>query len=130
MSRNDGRVLVIPAPAEWINANARIHHMERARRTGAWRNAAAAHALADRLPVFTRCTIAATPRPVGARVRDAANLYPTIKACIDGLRDAAVLEDDHDGIVASLTIYPCDPVPRMRGRLAVGQLVLTITAVA
>lgn len=118
--------LVIPAPTDWINANRRIHYQQKARLTAAWRAAAALYAQSAGGPSFERCTVTATPRPIGSRRRDAANLYPTIKACIDGLTDAGVFADDNDKVIAALTINPCDPIPTVRGKLVVAQLVLTL----
>jgi crossover junction endodeoxyribonuclease RusA len=118
--------LVIPAPTDWINANQRLHYQKKARLTAAWRAAAALYARSAGGPSFDWCTVTATPRPVGSRRRDAANQYPPNKAGIDGLTDAGVFADDNDKVITSLTINPCDPIPAVRGKLVVAQLVLTL----
>ena len=45
--------------------------------------------------------------------RDTPNLYPTVKALIDGLDDAGVLDGDHDGVVEGPWLkrtYPNGPL--------------------
>lgn len=78
---------------EWLSANDRHHWAAKAKRTKALRSKTAL--LARRLTPITgvvhACAFVAYPR--AGRV-DVANSYPTIKACIDGLVDAGILEDD------------------------------------
>lgn len=92
--------LEITPPAEFINANDRLHHAPKARLTKAWREAAAWTATSKKLgywtkPVHITCTIRF---PDNIR-RDVGNWYPTAKAIVDGLVDAGVLYDDSDTYV-------------------------------
>jgi hypothetical protein len=75
-----------PVPA-WLNANDRIHWAKRSKLTAEWRQAAYEAFVSSRLPRLDRVLIEATVLVPNARRRDAANWYPTIKACIDGLTD-------------------------------------------
>lgn len=86
-------VIDIPAPADWINSNQRIHRMQTAKLTKAWRAAAAkaAEGVSELTPPV-RIT-AHIWKPRKGRY-DPGNLYPTAKACVDGLVDAGLLEDD------------------------------------
>ena len=89
--------------AEFISANARLHWAEKARRTRTIRQRAMLAARAARVdPAPIPCLVTVTiTRPRGGRLRDAENASPTVKACLDGLRDAQVLaEDDRKHVVA------------------------------
>lgn len=77
--------LEIPAPADWINANQRLHWATRADLTRAWRSAALIYARQARLPHLERAHITATVHKANKRPYDAHNLVLTAKACIDGL---------------------------------------------
>ncbi|MGH3503177.1 MAG: hypothetical protein ACRDQA_20120, partial [Nocardioidaceae bacterium] len=46
------------------------------------------------IPHLQRAHIVAVYQPPDRRRRDPANLYPAVKACVDGLVDARVLPDD------------------------------------
>lgn len=86
--------ITIPVSAEeWLTANGRYHWAVKAKRTKALRTKAAllARRLAPITGIVHACAFVAYPR--GGRV-DVANSYPTIKACIDGLVDAAIIKDD------------------------------------
>ena len=81
----------------WLNSNMRLHRMTEVKLTKAWRSASAAAAL----EAFQRNGELKTPvrvvahvwKPRGGRY-DPGNLYPTAKACVDGLVDAGLLVDD------------------------------------
>lgn len=78
---------------EWLTANGRYHWAVKAKRTKLLRSKTAL--LAKRLTPITGIVHATAyvAYPRGGRV-DVANSYPTIKACVDGLVDAGVIEDD------------------------------------
>lgn len=123
----DAYVLVIPSPTEWINSNDRRHRMAHAALTREWRQAAAWAALQARLPRINQpVTITATVHKANRVKFDAGNLYPTIKAAIDGLvkhpkhGGADVLADDDNDHVTALTI-------RQGAHDGRARLVLTIT---
>jgi crossover junction endodeoxyribonuclease RusA len=121
--------VTIPAPAAWMNANQRLHGRAAAGTVRLWREAAAIYARKGKLPKLGQVAITATLHFADRRRRDAPNYYPTIKACIDGLVDGEVLDDDADGYVTELTIRPGEMVAR-RPVGPSGALVLTIREVA
>jgi len=89
--------ITIPAPTTWINSNQRLHRMQTAKLTAAWR-AATAQRLHERgwdLTPYegTVRIVAHIYKPRLGRY-DPGNLYPTAKACIDGIVDAGLLNDD------------------------------------
>jgi hypothetical protein len=102
-------ILTITAPAGWIRSNDHTHWRNRHNLTSQWRTAAAWAARAAHTPTLEACTIVATVHRADNRRYDLDGITPTVKACIDGLRDVGVLEEDHCDIVRSLTIEPGDP---------------------
>ncbi len=86
--------VTVPAPAGWISSNQRIHRMEQAKLTKAWRLAGFAAARNAGVPTLDRAAITAYVwKPRNGRY-DPGNLYPTCKAVVDGFVDAGVLADD------------------------------------
>ena len=91
-------LLTIPAPAEWLNSNHRPNRYEQAKRVKEWRHAAFVEAM-ERRPFDSfdgPVRIIATIHKTRAGRWDAGNLYPTAKACVDGLVDAGVIPDDNN----------------------------------
>jgi hypothetical protein len=89
--------LLIPAPAEFLNANRdkSLHWAPKADRVRAWRAAAAREAILTGLPKgLPRVQIDAYLIKPRANRFDPANWAPTAKACVDGMVDAGVTEDD------------------------------------
>lgn len=118
--------LTIPAPAAWLNANQRVDLRRQTPDRRAWRDAANVYARAARLPKLARAHILAELRFADARHRDVHNLYPTIKAVVDGLVDYGLLPDDsHHYLVGPDLRYGPRVAKRPAG--ASGELVLTIT---
>lgn len=77
----------------WLNSNDRLHRMQEVTITRAWREKAAAAAKdLEALTPPVRIT-AFVWKKRGGRY-DPGNLYPTAKACVDGLVDAGLLPDD------------------------------------
>lgn len=111
--------VTIPAPCKWINSNQRIHRMAEAKLTAAWREAARTAWTGDThtdAPVHITCHIW---KPRRGRY-DPGNLYPTAKACVDGLVEAGMIADDdwlhvigpdmrHGGIGPAALIITIDP---------------------
>ena len=89
--------VVVEVPAgEWLTSNGRYHWAQKARRTRALRvrAALAGRAARPRIPPMVRARITVYVHG-RTRVRtDPANVYPAIKACVDGLVDVGVLPDD------------------------------------
>lgn len=93
-------IIHVPAAADRISLNGRLHHMARAHATAAWRHSAALAAHKHRNADLGPSTVTAWWPVRDGRRRDRGNLMPTIKAIIDGLVDAGVWEDDHAGLVS------------------------------
>ena len=113
-------ILTIPAPAGWIRSNDHTHWRNRHSLTSQWRASAAWAANAVSTPALPAATIVATIHRADNRRYDLDGVVPTVKACIDGLRDAGVLDEDDSRVITSLTI-------RDGGPWADAALVLTIT---
>lgn len=90
----NGRVFVLdfPRPDEWINANVREHWAVKAAKTRTWRAAAYGYAKAARIPHLDRAHILAELCFTSRTRRDPDNF--SVKAVVDGLVDAGVLDDD------------------------------------
>lgn len=114
------RKVVVDAPCDWINSNQRLHRMQTAKLTAAWRQAGM-DAAKDVPPCTDHVRILAHIwKPRRGRY-DAGNLYPTAKAAIDGIVSAGVLVDDSNEYVTG---------PDMRhGGIGPARLVIEIVPV-
>lgn len=87
----------LPNIAGWITSNQAggggLWH-NKARLTDAWRKAGAWQAAQAKVPHLERVHVMAEFRFRDNRRRDPANWYPTVKAAVDGLVDAGVIDDD------------------------------------
>lgn len=124
--------ITLPAGLQLLNANQRLHHAPKGKRTAAIR--AAAHeavtedadlmaALADAKPgpLFQRVHVLGILCPPKNDRRDPANWYPSFKAAVDGIVDAGLLDDDdHTRVVG--------PDMRLGPKVKGGQLVLVVRA--
>lgn len=122
--------LWIPAPVELLTLNTargRIHWRKWAAMTKAWREAAKVEAevLPFELVDGERVLIEALPVQLGGILADPGAHMPTLKACVDGLRDAGWLRDDSGRYVAAITMLP--PVKASPGQGA--GMVLDLTPV-
>lgn len=100
----------------WLNANDQRHWSQRARITKAWRNAAQFAARRAAIPPLDRAHVTATIHKTRGGRYDPANLYPCIKAAIDGaLVDTNVLiDDDHEHLTGpDMRAGTVDPVPHI-----------------
>lgn len=81
----------------WLNSNLRMHRQQEAKLTAAWRTEAALR-LAERgwdlTPYDGPVRVTAHVWKPRAGRYDPGNLYPTAKACLDGIVDAGLLADD------------------------------------
>lgn len=109
----------LPAGMELLNANQRLHWAAKARITKGLRDGAFILAKKAKIPALDMVCIVGEYQPPTNAKRDAANLYPSFKACIDGLVDAGVIVDDDD---AHLT----GPFMRTGTKTPGGRLVLRI----
>lgn len=87
--------LTFEQPEKWLNSNDRLHHMARARLTKYWRDLATVKGRQVSVPHLQRAHIVVTFHKPTKRIYDPANLYPTAKACVDGLVTAGLLPDDN-----------------------------------
>lgn len=99
------QTVTVGAPGPFATTNQRHHWSVRNKITQAWRTAAAWQARADRLkPVAGPVHIEAQICRADSRRFDLDGHAPTVKACVDGLRDAGVLPEDDTRHVPSLTL--------------------------
>lgn len=84
--------VALPPRLLLLNSNQRLHHHRRADITRVLRRAA--WAASRDLPALERAHIVGVLHPEDRQRRDPANWYPSFKACVDGLVDQGVLEDD------------------------------------
>jgi len=101
---------------EYITANQRLFWRVKAARTKAWRQATAWYAREAKLPLIEKALVVCELRFSTLHRRDPANWAPTAKACVDGLVDAGVFEDDNHKYVTGpdMRIGPVVPV-HLRG---------------
>lgn len=98
-------ILTIEAPTRWLNANDRVHRVGDNPNVQAWKQEAEHAALFQNEPIpLWPVTITATIHKARRGRWDAHNLYPTLKACIDGLVAAGLLPDDSNEYVTAVTI--------------------------
>ena len=82
----------LPWGAPPLSANQRMHWRTRAALTRELRDTA--RLLTRRLPRTDRLVVTLHYLPRNRRRRDALNVYPTVKALVDGIVDAGVVPDD------------------------------------
>ena len=116
--------LTIPAPAKWLNSNDRMHWRPKAKLTKTWRQAAHVYARQAKLPKgLTRVRIDAQVHKTTPNRYDAMNLYPTLKAVVDGLVDYGLVADDNNDQVTG-------PFITDGGRADTAKVVLTVTEIS
>ncbi|WP_037649796.1 hypothetical protein [Streptomyces flavidovirens] len=126
--------VALPTGLELINSNQSQHRARRARIVKVLRGktqeaVTECPALMDALaaakpgPLFQRAHILGILHPNTAGRRDPANWYPSFKACVDGLVDAGLLDDDdHTRLLG--------PDMRLGHKVKGSQLVLVIRGLA
>ena len=90
--------ITVFAPGKFLNSNDRLHRMAQAKLTKQWRTIAA-QASVGFLPMETPVHITAHVWKKRAGRYDVGNLYPTVKACVDGFVDGGILVDDSNAHV-------------------------------
>lgn len=120
----------IKAPVPWLNVNQRRDRRAQAGDVKQWRRAGFTFSRAAMVPRIELADVTAVVRFPDDHVRrDAPNVYPSIKAAVDGaLVDAGVVADDSDSYVTALHIVPGEPIPA-RPYAPAGELILTIREV-
>lgn len=96
----------------WITANERLFWAERARRVKEWRELTAWSARQRHLPKMMKARIVCELHFADSRRRDPANWADTAKACVDGLVDAGVFDDDSSKYVIGPDMRIGAVVPR------------------
>lgn len=99
-------VIAFEPPADYLNANGRLHHMKRSTIVAEWVRAAYYYTCrerpggpdARRLP-DGRYRVSVTLPVAGNRRRDPSNWHPTVKAIVDGMTRANVWPDDSSDFV-------------------------------
>jgi crossover junction endodeoxyribonuclease RusA len=94
-----------------ISLNSRMHWATKARFTREIRSLVAFTARQQRIPAMDSAHIELHWVPRDRRRRDSDNPYPTLKAAIDGLRDARVLsiDDSSEYVTSRVVIDPANP---------------------
>jgi hypothetical protein len=77
-----------------LNAERRLHHMQRAKLAREWRDAFNWLARLHRLPRLEAAVVIVQPHRAKGPAQDADACHPAAKAAIDGLVDAGVLPSD------------------------------------
>lgn len=88
------RIEVLAGGLRWLTANQREHWAPRSQRVRGWRLAAYQSALRAKLPRIEYARVICEVNFTDTRIRDPGNWSPTAKACVDGLVDAGVFDDD------------------------------------
>lgn len=118
-------VLTFPAGTKLLTANemrAKGHWSKFYTIIRSWRAMSCLIAEQQKIPLLEKVKIRAVYHPPDNRRRDTSNIFPTIKAAVDGIVDAGVLKDDSDKYVIS--------VEMVRGsNVKLGQLVIEIIEV-
>jgi len=116
-------VVEIIQPGPWVATNDRHHWSVRAARTKAWRHAAAVYARNQHAqPVEGAVEVHAVIHKATKVHYDLDGAAATVKACVDGLRDAGVIPEDDTTVVARLVVTP-GPVGKP------GRVVVTVTPI-
>lgn len=77
-----------------LNAERRMHRMQRAAHAREWRQAFGWLAIRNRVPAFERAVLIVQPHLAKGQPQDVDACHPAAKAAIDGLVDAGVLISD------------------------------------
>lgn len=106
--------LELPAGLPLLNANGRQHWAKKNPITQALRQAACITARNAKVPPLGRIHVTGWYYPATRRRVDPANFYPSFKACVDGLVDARVVEDDDSTRVLGPDMRLGDKQPKAR----------------
>lgn len=108
LARKSGKNSSLKKGNQMINSNDRLHYIVRGQLTDYLRKLAYSTAtrqtpaFSPTSPLYTEkspCGVLITVYPPTRRRFDPPNIYPTVKALIDGLTDAGVWEDDNNKII-------------------------------
>ena len=103
----------VEAPDAWLNSNDRRHRHAQAKLVKTWRKAGT-DAVAGMAPITERVHMTATIHKARDGRWDPNNLWPTVKAIVDGIVDAGVLaDDDHKHLIGPDMRRGAKGVPRI-----------------
>jgi len=85
------------------NAERAGNRWQRAELVKTWRNAFKFLAIQQKIPMLTDVTITAQPYQKLGRLQDVGACNPAVKAAIDGLVDAGVMQDDSPEFLNAIT---------------------------
>ena len=88
-----------------LNAERTWHYHKRAKIVKEWRDAFSLEAKDQGIPNLNKVSVEALPILPTRRLQDPANCFPAVKAAIDGLVDANVIEDDNPNFIDSIKFY-------------------------
>lgn len=105
--------IFIPRVAAWLTTNSREHWAVTNKRTQTWRKAAWAMTKAARLtPITGPVHVTATIHKTTRHRYDLDGHTPTVKACIDGIRQAGLIPEDDTTVIPQLIIRAGEPRKR------------------
>lgn len=114
----DGQWTVeLPAGIAILSANDRDHWATRNRTYQSLKAATWAMTMDARVPRLERITLTLVYDPPDKRRRDPDNLYPTLKACLDGIVATKRVIPDDSARYVSATSCEIGPRPFVRGRI-------------
>ncbi|MGH3504490.1 MAG: hypothetical protein ACRDQA_26860 [Nocardioidaceae bacterium] len=102
--------LTLPYTRPVLSLNDRSHWAKKAKQTREIREASHFLARANHLPHCERVTVQLHYRQRVRRRIDGENTAPFVKACVDGLRDAGVVDDDDTSRVTHLPLVIHPPI--------------------
>ena len=87
-----------------LNTERGWHPHKRAKHVKEWRSASCIEAKIAKMPKMEKIEVVFTPYKLNRKnMADTGGHFPVAKACIDGLIDAGIIEDDGPEVVTSLT---------------------------
>lgn len=98
--------VLYPARPWTTNAERASNRWHRAELVKEWREAFLLLTKAQNIPQLTKVHITAQPYQKSGRLADVAAHNPAVKAAIDGIVDAGVMEDDSPEHLLSITFLP------------------------
>lgn len=88
-----------------VNSERSEHYTAHRKKTRDWRETAGFTALSARIPRLQQMRVTAIPYQRNGVLADVGSHFPPVKATIDGLVDAGILEDDTPDYVTSITMH-------------------------
>lgn len=116
----------LPPGTALLSANGRENWHARAAVTKNLRETARVLARNAHVPPLGRVKVRVWYYPPDRRRRDTSNLFPSLKACLDGIVDAHIITDDEDTVVRSVEFLPASGDDGEKLIVKKGQLVIEL----